>query len=158
MNKAVYAAITIFALMFSGASLSASQPTKEAGMENKELVTRFFKLFSAGDIDTAFALVADDVSWWVPGDLPFSGTKTKQEYLQVVGGIQQGFPDGLQLKVTSLMSEGSKVAAEVESYGVHANGKTYTNKYHFLITIVGGKLVSVKEYMDTLHLYQLIQP
>jgi hypothetical protein len=39
-------------------------------------------------IDPAFALVSDDVSWWVPGDLPFSGTKTKEQYMQVVGSIQ----------------------------------------------------------------------
>jgi hypothetical protein len=34
--------------------------------------------------------MSDDVKWWVPGDLPFSGTKTKAEYLQIVGSIQRG--------------------------------------------------------------------
>ncbi len=57
-----------------------------------------------------------------------------------------------------MIAEGNQVAVEVESYGEHANGKTYNNKYHFLITIESGKITEVKEYMDTLHLYQLIQP
>ncbi len=127
-------------------------------MQNKQVVTDFFKHFSAGDIDPAFAMVSDDATWWVPGDLPFSGTKSKAEYLQVVGAIQTGFPDGLELKLTSMIAEGDTVAAEVASNGDHANGRKYTNKYHFLITIKDGKIIAVKEYMDTLHLYQLIQP
>ena len=127
-------------------------------MQNKELVTEFFEHFSAGEVDQAFAFVSDDVSWWVPGDLPFSGTKNKAEYMQVVGSIQQGFPDGLELKATGMIAEGNQVAVEVASNGKHVNGKTYTNMYHFLITIEDGKMVDVKEYMDTLHLFQLIQP
>lgn len=56
---------------------------------------------------------------------------------------------------TGLLSAG--LAAEVESRGTHANGKAYNNKYHFLITIADGQFVHVKEYMDTLHLAQLLQ-
>lgn len=126
--------------------------------ENKQVVSEFFEHFSAGEIDEAFSRVSDDVSWWVPGDLPFSGTKSKSEYLQVVGAIQQGFPGGLQLDATAMIAEGNRVAVEVASYGEHTNGKTYTNKYHFLMTLEKGKIVDVKEYMDTLHLYQLITP
>lgn len=132
--------------------------TNDAMHNNKDLVSTFFEKFSAGDIDGAFAGVGDNVRWWVPGDLPFSGTKTKAEYLQVVGAIKQGFPDGLQLNVISMIAEGNKVAAEVESSGKHLNGRDYANKYHFLMTIEGGTIVEVKEYMDTLHLFQLIQP
>ena len=126
--------------------------------DNKNLVTEFFDQFSKGNIDDAFAKVSDTATWWVPGDLPFSGTKSKAEYLQVVGSIQQGFPNGLQLNATAMIAEGDQVAVEVESSGDHVNGKTYNNKYHFLITIENGQISFVKEYMDTLHLHQLIQP
>jgi ketosteroid isomerase-like protein len=125
-------------------------------MTNKELVQTFFDNFSDGNIGDAFAHLADDANWWVAGSLPFSGNKTKEEYLQVVASIQTGFPDGLSLRITSMIAEGNKVAAEVESDGQHANGKRYQNEYHFLITIEDGKMVEVKEYMDTLHLFQLI--
>lgn len=52
--------------------------------------------------------------------------------------------------------EGGRAAAEVESYGEHINGKTYNNHYHFLFVIRDGLIVSVKEYMDTLHLRRLL--
>ncbi len=152
-------------LAFSILTLAGcATPTDSSGdndtieLQNKENVSDFFERFSEGEIDAAFEMVSDDVDWWVPGDLPFSGTKTKTEYLQVVAAIQTGFPGGLQLNPTSMIAEGNKVAVEVASYGDHVSGKTYTNKYHFLIVIKDHKLVDVKEYMDTLHLHQLLAP
>ena len=157
--KHIPLALALILIPLAGCSHLPAAPQMESQtMTNKQLVSQFFELFSNGDIDTAFALVSDDASWWVPGDLPFSGTKTKAEYLQVVGAIQSGFPGGLKLDATSMIAEGNKVAVEVASYGQHANGRTYENKYHFLITLEDGKMTEIKEYMDTLHLHQLIQP
>jgi len=31
------------------------------------------------------------------------------------------------------------------------NGKTYQNKYHFLLLVRDGKIQQVKEYLDTMH-------
>ena len=124
--------------------------------DNKQLVQTFFDRCSAGDNDGAFSLVSDNVAWWVPGSLPLSGTKTKPQYLQIVNMIRQNFPTGFALKVTSMLADGNAVAAEVESEGTHVNGMRYENKYHFLFRIENGAIVHVKEYMDTLHLAQLL--
>ncbi|MCX6116360.1 MAG: ester cyclase [Proteobacteria bacterium] len=127
-------------------------------MTNEAIVRTFFENTTAGKIAVAFAVVDDKVEWWVPGNLPFSGTKTKTEYLGIVNQITKGFPSGFKLLVKSMISEGNKLAVEVESQGNHVNGRHYNNKYHFLIHVKEGKMISVKEYMDTLHLYQLIAP
>ena len=127
-------------------------------MDNKDTVREFFRQVTNGDMQKAFELVDDHVSWWIPGTLPFSGTKTKDQYFQVVSAIQKGFPAGFSIVVTSLIAEDNKVAAEAVSSGRHVNGKDYNNKYHFLFEFANGRIISVKEYMDTLHLYQLIQP
>jgi len=124
----------------------------------KALIQGFFDTLNTGDYDKAFSVVDDAVVWWVPGTLPFSGEKTKAQYMGIVRQIQNGFPNGFALNVKTMIAEGAKVAAEVESKGVHANGKTYNNKYHFLFEVQGGKITRVKEYMDTLHLYHLITP
>ena len=150
--------LSILTLAGCATQMASSGDNDMIELQNKEVVSDFFERFSEGEIDAAFEMVSDDVGWWVPGDLPFSGTKTKTEYLQVVAAIQTGFPGGLQLNPTSMIAEGNKVAVEVASYGDHVSGKTYTNKYHFLITIKDHKLVDVKEYMDTLHLHQLLAP
>lgn len=124
----------------------------------KGVVRTFFERVSAGNIDQAFELVSEDVRWWVPEELPFSGDKSKAEYMVVARSIQKGFPTGFKLLLNDAIVEGNKVAAEVESEGTHVNGKKYANKYHFLITVEGGKFVRVKEYMNTLHLALLIKP
>ena len=123
---------------------------------NKEAVENFFSHLNTGDFKAAFERVADDVAWWIPGTLPFSGTKDKKGYMSIVERIRGGFPGGLAFEIKSLVGEGEKVAAEVESMGRHANGKTYANKYHFLFSFKDGRVVGVKEYMDTLHLKDLI--
>lgn len=157
MKKQNFISLVLFVSTIFISGLTSANNKENTSM-NKAIVSEFFKNFSAGNIDEAFSLVSDDASWWVPGDLPFSGTKTKAQYLQVVGAIKKGFPKGLKLNVVSMIAEGNTVAAEVESDGEHYSGKKYENKYHFLIKIENGKIIEVKEYMDTLHLYQLIQP
>lgn len=125
-------------------------------MDNKALVETFFERITRGEIDDAFKVVSDDVEWWVPGTLPSSGTKDKAGYMKVAFAIRGGFPTGFALRVVGMIAEGDKVAAEVESEGQHVNGKAYRNKYHFLITIADRQIIAVKEYMDTLHLHDLI--
>jgi uncharacterized protein len=149
---------------------------------NKQLIVDFFAGLNTflAEVDPAvasplllraFDVVAEDVKWWVPDDtkpersrLPFAGTKTKTQYRdQVVGAIVKGFNatatvDRLKFTVTSVLAEGDRVAAEIESDGLHFSGKRYQNRYHFLFTIENRKIVAVKEYMDTLHLGWLITP
>ncbi len=125
-------------------------------LQPKEIVDQFFSNVSNGRIEDAFKLVSDDVIWWVPEELPFSGLKDKRAYMNIVQNIQRGFPDGFKLTVKSMIAEGDTVAAEVESDGLHTNGKRYQNKYHFLIKIKNGVFIHVKEYMNTLHLARLL--
>jgi ketosteroid isomerase-like protein len=125
---------------------------------DKALVQTFFQTLTAGDYDAAFQLVSDDAVWWVAGSLPFSGDKSKAQYLAIVQRIRDGFPAGFALEVQSMIAEGDTVAAEVVSSGTHRNGRAYANRYHFLIKIAAGRIVHVKEYMDTLHLAQLLAP
>ncbi len=122
----------------------------------RETVQAFFDRFNTGNTDHAFALVRDDVAWWVPGTLPFSGTKNKAEYMFVVGRIKAGFPAGFALTPQSYTCEGERVAVEVESNGTHLNGRAYNNRYHFLFVVKDGAIAEVKEYMDTQHLAWLI--
>lgn len=129
---------------------------------NRTLVERFFDDFSSGRVDRAFTLLADDGTWWAAGNL-YSGDRritgefTKAEYLDLVGEIVKAFPRGIRFTIHAMTAEGDRVAAEVESYGEHANGKRYNNHYHFLFVVRDGKFGVVKEYNDTHHLYELIQ-
>lgn len=47
--------------------------------------------------------------------------------------------------------EGDRVAVEMESFGKKSDETIYNNMYHFLVTLSGGKITALKEYMDTYH-------
>jgi ketosteroid isomerase-like protein len=72
--------------------------------QNKQIVTGFFELFSAGKAKEVFALVAPDVKWWVPESLPFGGTFDRTGYLTKVLPQFAGFQGGMKLTVKSLVA------------------------------------------------------
>ena len=129
---------------------------------NKQLVTEFWKKFSAGDLDGALAMLSDTATWWVAGEpekFPLAGTKTKTQFAELVGGTTKAMPKGLRVTPTAFTAEGDRVAVEATSYGEMNNGKVYKNLYHFLFEIRGGKIQAVREYLDTMHAkYVLVDP
>ena len=48
-----------------------------------------------------------------------------------------------------MTAEEERVAVEINREAVHAAGGTYNNQYHFLLRIKDGKILELKEYMDT---------
>lgn len=123
---------------------------------NKLTVMSFFAQLSAGNSEQALAMVAGDVTWWVAGDLPLSGTKTKDQYRAHLAAISAEFPVGLIYTVGGLTTEDDRVAAEVVSTGIHLNGKPYANHHHFMFTVRDGQIAAVNEYVDTKHLHDFI--
>lgn len=123
---------------------------------NKGVVLGFFENFSAGKFDDALAMMRDDATWWVAGKFELSGTKTKAEFGQLVKGIGSAMPNGLKITPKSLVAEGTNVAVEAESYGELANGKVYNNQYHFLVELADGKIIAVREYLDTMHAKEIL--
>lgn len=118
---------------------------------NKQLVTNFWKAFSASDFDTVLSLLADDSTWWVAGNFPISGTYSKKQFEALVKGLLEEVPKGISVTPKGMTAEEDRVAMEAESYGERKNGKIYNNKYHILHVIRDGKIIAAREYMDTQH-------
>jgi ketosteroid isomerase-like protein len=117
----------------------------------KTLVTNFWAAFSSSDFENALALLAADATWWVSGSTDISGTYTKSEFAELVGGIAEQTESGIQVTPSRLLEEGGYVAMEATSHGLLKNGKVYNNYYHFLHEVRGGRITTVREYMDTEH-------
>ena len=123
---------------------------------NKKVVTEFWEAFSAGKAEDALAMLAEDATWWIAGNFPLSGTRTKQEFIELGEQLAPVAPNGFRVTPTAFTAEGDRVAVEAESYGEMANGKIYNNRYHFLIEVRDGKIHSVREYLDTMHANEVI--
>jgi ketosteroid isomerase-like protein len=97
--------------------------------DNKATVEKFFTALNEGDVEAVVATYADDGC------------------VQTMGNTL--FPQGLRFDIQAMTAEGDRVAVEATSEGEHISGQTYTNEYHFLFEFRDGKLLRLKEYMDT---------
>jgi uncharacterized protein len=120
------------------------------------LAASFFERFSANDIAGVLDLMADDATYWLagkPGQLPGTGLLSKAQIATVFHRMGERLSDGLRMEVKNTVAQGDRVALEVESHGVLKNGRIYNNQYHLLMQLRGDKIVAVKEYYDTFHVW-----
>ena len=116
--------------------------------ENKKIAKKFFEALSTGS-DKYLDFYTDDSVIWTAGDNAIGGTRTKKEIINFAQNILAAFPNGITFKITGMTAEEEKVAVEVRGEAIHASGQTYNNQYHFLLRIQDGKILELKEYMDT---------
>jgi uncharacterized protein len=121
--------------------------------ENKAITAEFFATFSTGNVPAIIGAMAPDGSWWVSGKLDgMSGSYTAAGLAPLLVGANAGYKAGaLRITPTAMIAEGDKVAVEANGYAELLDGRVYDCQYHFLITIRGGKVGDVREYMDTAH-------
>ena len=122
--------------------------------DNKKVVSEFFSRFSANDIAGALDTMAENATWWIPGkkgQVPTAGIHSKEQIARLFRRMSDQLPNGLRMTIKSLVAEGEQVAIELESYGELRNGRVYNNEYHTLVTVRGGKIINVREYLDTQH-------
>ncbi len=127
--------------------------TQLVASENKAVVTRFFEIFSSGDVPALLDAMADGGSWWVSGRLEgMSGRYDKASFGPLVEGAKAIYKSGgLTITPVSMIAEGDKVAVEATGFAELTDGRTYEPQYHFLVTVRDGKVFEVREYMDTQH-------
>jgi ketosteroid isomerase-like protein len=121
---------------------------------NKAVAARLFECFSAGDLPGVLDLLTEDATWWLAGkagQLPVVGTRTKAQMARLFQAMLDRLEGPLRMTIKSCIAEDDKVAVEAESLGTLKNGRTYNQEYHMLVTVRGGKISAVREYLDTLH-------
>lgn len=125
---------------------------------NNQIVAEFFERFSVADVAGALELLDEAVVWRAmgrEGGLPMSGEMDRHGIGELIVNVKAAFPEGMKLTPAGWTAEGDRVALEVESYAVKANGTVYNNFYHFLVVVSGGKINAIREYLDTLHVKQV---
>jgi ketosteroid isomerase-like protein len=127
---------------------------------NKALALEFIRLAADNRIADALKLLHPDATWWVAGDparLRVAGLKDRARIERLLNGLKKALPDGMRMTVSGVTAEGGRVAVELDGVGTWHNGRTYHNHYHFLFVVRDSVILSVREYMDTLHLYDINQ-
>lgn len=123
---------------------------------NKDVVRHFLSIFSTGDVAGILSCLDDDCTWWISGNVPgISGSYSKQEMGELLSGIVNVYKQGaLPITPGSMTAEGKRVAVEAESCSELNNGRVFKNTYHFLFEVDGERITNIREYSDTLHMYE----
>ena len=116
--------------------------------QNKKITKEFFEALSNGS-DKYLDFYTDESIIWTAGNNAIGGTRTKKEVVSFAQNILSSFPSGIKFNITGITAEDERVAVEISGEAIHASGETYNNQYHFLLRIKDGKILELKEYMDT---------
>lgn len=119
--------------------------------ENKQIVLDFYEAGARGDMDTCFALLADEVTWTNIGTTKFSGSYIGKQAIaeDLLGPLFGNLKAGIASKIERLTAEGDIVVAQTSGTAETKDGTPYNNTYCQVIRIRDGKIAAVKEYMDT---------
>jgi hypothetical protein len=118
-------------------------------------VLDFFETLSSGDLDALAGHLHEDASWEpmvrdIPGAACHEGRDTIiNEFLAPVrGAFRPGDP---KTHVDAMISDGDRVVCETHATGLKADGKAYANRYCWVFELRDGKVLRVREYMDSLY-------
>jgi uncharacterized protein len=116
---------------------------------NKQVVRDFFSALNRGDVAAIVAAYAPEGHVETMGKTLISGRFSREQISAAAGQIYAAFPHGLTFTVNAITAEGDRVAVEAESEGLHVSGARYSNQYHFLFVLREGRVLLLREYMDT---------
>ncbi|MDP9090868.1 MAG: nuclear transport factor 2 family protein [Pseudomonadota bacterium] len=127
--------------------------------ENKQLVLQFLGHYAAARYDDALDMLAETCTWWLPGhpdEFPAAGSVDKATVRRRLARNLLLLPNGIQITTGAVTAEDDRVAIEAESKATTLQGRLYHNRYHFLFVVRDGKIQLVKEYLDTLHVREVL--
>ena len=125
--------------------------------QQKEKARTFLMKLDKPDAKFLGDLLTDDFEFEMMGRLPgITPMRGKDTFIKGITPTMAGmFPNGLNLKIHTVIAEGSHVAIQAESDTVAGNGKKYANRYHFFFRFDGDKLGQVREYNDVNHVREV---
>jgi uncharacterized protein len=118
--------------------------------ENVQNVKDFFAAIGRGDMQAVQALCAEDIEWIIPGkDWPLAGTRRGR------AGVADLLETASKSMETSTepreyVAQGDRVLVVGFATGkVKATNRTFEDDWIFAITVRGGRLTNIREYVDT---------
>ena len=125
----------------------------------KERAVAFVLQMNAPDPAVLTDLIADHFEFEFMMRAPSVKVQKHDEFLKWFPKIMKSwFPNGLNMKVHTIVAEGPHVAIQAEADTIAGNGKHYANRYHFYVRFEGDRIVQAREYNDTNHVRETFFP
>ena len=123
---------------------------------NKDVVLRWFQALVGGDADTAVSLLADDFRYFLAGTMPVSGWWDREGFFATVRLMAEALAGPITMRIGDVTAEEDRVWFEAESEAILTNGVCYANTYVIGVRVREGKIAEMKEFSDSLHVFESI--
>jgi ketosteroid isomerase-like protein len=129
----------------------------ESSQSNREVAVSWASALFQGDGRRFHQLSHPDFRTVMIGDMAMAGDRNLDEFLTLMQTLRSEHfaPGPYQMTIGSITAEDDRVCLEAESSIPLRNGRTYNNHYMWVIVIKEGKVIRLKEIMDTLHVSQV---
>lgn len=127
-------------------------------MNQKDMVKSFIKALGSGNADALAELLTDDAQAICTGTSVLSATRDRNTILETAKGLSMVSEQGIDFTILTLTEEENRVSCEMTGKASLRNGTTYFNEYHFLFHFKDSKIQTVKEYLDTKTVDEVLAP
>jgi ketosteroid isomerase-like protein len=118
--------------------------------KNVQTVKDFFAAVGRGDTEALLALVAEDIEWIIPGEgWPLAGRYRGHAALaDLLETASRSIETSTEPR--EFVAQGDRVLVVGFARGkIKATNKTFEDDWIFAITVRGGRLANIREYVDT---------
>jgi uncharacterized protein len=118
---------------------------------NKKTVLRAYAALKVGDVPSYLAAMSEDVTVTYFGNHRFSRTfRGKADILENFAPPLLARLEGpIKITVTNAIAEGDQVFVEAQGESRTKDGLDYNNLYGIVLKLKEGKIIEIREYMDT---------
>jgi uncharacterized protein len=115
----------------------------------KRVALSMLDAISAKNYDALDRALAEDLSYWVAGTTPLSGTTAKADFMKVFDAMRNTVDGPMVIHVDEVTAEEDRVCVVAHGNMQAGGGKPYNNFYHWFMRVRGDQVVEVREYLDT---------
>jgi uncharacterized protein len=130
------------------------ESSTEDTAETKDVALTWFGALVSADAETAMGLMHDEFRYFLPGTLPASGWWDRDGFLASAQMFAGKLAGPITMRIGDVTAEGDRVWFEAESDAPLTDGGRYQNTYVMAIRVRDGKVCELKEFSDTLHVYE----
>jgi ketosteroid isomerase-like protein len=118
---------------------------------NRQYIRQVMAELDKGNGKPFVDAMADDFSWTIPGDTPWSRTYSGKQVVlnELLRPLYAQFATPYISITRRVMADGDRVIIEFDGRVTTKAGKAYNNRYCYVCRMEGGKMKDLMEYLDT---------
>ena len=118
---------------------------------NRQRIRQVMAELDKGNGKAFVDAMADDFSWTIPGDTPWSRTYSGKQVVinELLRPLYAQFATPYISTTRRVMADGDMVIIEFEGRVTTKAGKAYNNRYCYVCRMEDGKMKDLMEYLDT---------